>query len=184
MGVTRKFILGCCFYQNWRLRNWCLICFPSVSLKDIALADLAPTHPIRLGLALNFSVFYYEILNSSDKACSMAKQVFLFFSYYVIFHPSSFPSMSWLLISFVWLLINKEEKQAIWSFESFVCVALFLDVVKRSRQLRYIRYIGICGVEVRSQTVSIWDSKSRIFSFSFSFLFFSFLFSATKQDIS
>lgn len=44
-------------------------------LKDIAMADLASTHPIRLGLALNFSVFYYEILNSSDKACGMAKQV-------------------------------------------------------------------------------------------------------------
>ncbi|KAK1432269.1 hypothetical protein QVD17_09164 [Tagetes erecta] len=44
--------------------------------QDIAVADLAPTHPIRLGLALNFSVFYYEILNSSDKACSMAKQAF------------------------------------------------------------------------------------------------------------
>ncbi|GMH14667.1 hypothetical protein Nepgr_016508 [Nepenthes gracilis] len=44
--------------------------------QDIALADLAPTNPIRLGLALNFSVFYYEILNSSEKACSMAKQAF------------------------------------------------------------------------------------------------------------
>ncbi|XP_024969022.1 14-3-3-like protein GF14 kappa [Cynara cardunculus var. scolymus] len=44
--------------------------------QDIAVGDLAPTHPIRLGLALNFSVFYYEILNSSDKACSMAKQAF------------------------------------------------------------------------------------------------------------
>ncbi|CAA6664839.1 unnamed protein product [Spirodela intermedia] len=46
------------------------------SAQDIALADLAPTHPIRLGLALNFSVFYYEILNSSDRACSLAKQAF------------------------------------------------------------------------------------------------------------
>ncbi|CAH8386529.1 unnamed protein product [Eruca vesicaria subsp. sativa] len=44
--------------------------------QDVAVADLAPTHPIRLGLALNFSVFYYEILNSSEKACSMAKQAF------------------------------------------------------------------------------------------------------------
>lgn len=44
-------------------------------VKDIAATDLAPTHPIRLGLALNFSVFYYEILNSSEKACGMAKQV-------------------------------------------------------------------------------------------------------------
>ncbi|CAN4114850.1 unnamed protein product [Withania somnifera] len=44
--------------------------------QDIALAELAPTHPIRLGLALNFSVFYYEILNASEKACSMAKQAF------------------------------------------------------------------------------------------------------------
>ncbi|XP_066335267.1 14-3-3-like protein [Miscanthus floridulus] len=43
--------------------------------KDIALADLAPTHLIRLGPALNFSVFYYEILNSPDRACNLAKQV-------------------------------------------------------------------------------------------------------------
>ncbi|KAL0392365.1 UNVERIFIED_CONTAM: 14-3-3-like protein C [Sesamum radiatum] len=44
--------------------------------QDIANAELAPTHPIRLGLALNFSVFYYEILNSPDRACNLAKQAF------------------------------------------------------------------------------------------------------------
>lgn len=43
---------------------------------EIASTDLAPTHPIRLGLALNFSVFYYEILNSPDRACHLAKQAF------------------------------------------------------------------------------------------------------------
>lgn len=42
----------------------------------MATTDLAPTHPIRLGLALNFSVFYYEILNSPDQACHLAKQAF------------------------------------------------------------------------------------------------------------
>lgn len=42
---------------------------------DIAKAEMQPTHPIRLGLALNFSVFFYEILNSPDKACQLAKQV-------------------------------------------------------------------------------------------------------------
>jgi hypothetical protein len=42
---------------------------------DIAKAKMQPTHPIRLGLALNFSVFYYEILNSPDRACHLAKQV-------------------------------------------------------------------------------------------------------------
>ena len=44
--------------------------------SEVAEHDLAPTHPIRLGLALNFSVFYYEILNSPDRACHLAKQAF------------------------------------------------------------------------------------------------------------
>lgn len=44
--------------------------------SDVANEELPPTHPIRLGLALNFSVFYYEILNSPDKACQLAKQAF------------------------------------------------------------------------------------------------------------
>ena len=44
--------------------------------SSVAAQDLPPTHPIRLGLALNFSVFYYEILNSPDRACAIAKQAF------------------------------------------------------------------------------------------------------------
>lgn len=43
---------------------------------EISAKDMQPTHPIRLGLALNFSVFFYEILNSPEKACQLAKQAF------------------------------------------------------------------------------------------------------------
>ncbi|KAF5915204.1 hypothetical protein HPG69_011667 [Diceros bicornis minor] len=43
---------------------------------EISKKEMQPTHPIRLGLALNFSVFYYEILNSPEKACSLAKTAF------------------------------------------------------------------------------------------------------------
>lgn len=46
--------------------------------KAQALAEkkLDPTHPIRLGLVLNFSVCYYEILNERQKACALAKAAF------------------------------------------------------------------------------------------------------------
>jgi 14-3-3 protein beta/theta/zeta len=43
---------------------------------DEACSNMVPTHPIRLGLALNFSVFHYEIRNSPDEACSLAKKAF------------------------------------------------------------------------------------------------------------
>lgn len=46
------------------------------SATSAAEAELSPTHPIRLGLALNYSVFYYEILNSPERACHLAKQAF------------------------------------------------------------------------------------------------------------
>merc|ERR1712224_472046 len=44
--------------------------------KDTAEKHLKTTHPIRLGLALNFSVFHYEVMNDSQKACQLAKTSF------------------------------------------------------------------------------------------------------------
>lgn len=44
-------------------------------------SELASTHPIRLGLALNFSVFYYEISNKPDEACKLAKSVSTVYPY-------------------------------------------------------------------------------------------------------
>jgi len=41
-----------------------------------AQKDLAVTHPIRLGLALNYSVFQYEVLSNPDEACKMARTAF------------------------------------------------------------------------------------------------------------
>eukprot|EP00800_Vazella_pourtalesii_P006269 TRINITY_DN1786_c0_g1_i1.p1 TRINITY_DN1786_c0_g1~~TRINITY_DN1786_c0_g1_i1.p1 ORF type:complete len:265 (+),score=74.90 TRINITY_DN1786_c0_g1_i1:58-852(+) len=38
--------------------------------------NLPSTHPIRLGLALNYSVFHYEIRNKPDEACKLAKKAF------------------------------------------------------------------------------------------------------------
>jgi len=46
------------------------------SATDCAEKDLTVTHPIRLGLALNFSVFMYEVLNKPDDACKMARTAF------------------------------------------------------------------------------------------------------------
>lgn len=46
------------------------------SASAIANNQLPATHPIRLGLALNFSVFYYEVFGAPEKACLLAKSAF------------------------------------------------------------------------------------------------------------
>ncbi|KAI2665071.1 14-3-3 protein gamma-B [Labeo rohita] len=43
---------------------------------EISKEHMQPTHPIRLGLALNYSVFYYEIQNAPEQACHLAKTAF------------------------------------------------------------------------------------------------------------
>merc|ERR1712203_342448 len=44
--------------------------------QKVAEKDLAVTHPIRLGLALNYSVFQYEVLSNPEEACKMARTAF------------------------------------------------------------------------------------------------------------
>ncbi|XP_053302642.1 14-3-3 protein zeta/delta [Pleuronectes platessa] len=42
----------------------------------LSYEKMPPTNPIRLGLALNFSVFYYEIAKCPEEACRLAKDAF------------------------------------------------------------------------------------------------------------
>lgn len=44
--------------------------------SETATSDLTPTNPVRLGLALNYSVFYYEVFSAPEKACMLAKAAF------------------------------------------------------------------------------------------------------------
>ena len=42
-------------------------------LADTAGKDLPACNPIKLGLALNFSVFYYEVMQDNKQACVLAE---------------------------------------------------------------------------------------------------------------
>lgn len=46
------------------------------SAYETSRSTMKPPHPIRLGLALNYSVFFYEIEDHRSKACNIAKQAF------------------------------------------------------------------------------------------------------------
>lgn len=56
--------------------------YANISLKiyqeasDISKIQLTTTNPVRLNLALNLSVLYYDVLNSPRSACIVAKQAF------------------------------------------------------------------------------------------------------------
>ena len=42
----------------------------------LSKGQMPPSHPIHLGLALNYSVFHYEILDQTEKACEIASSAF------------------------------------------------------------------------------------------------------------
>ena len=44
--------------------------------SELAVSELEATHPVRLGLALNLSVFYYEIMDMPERASRLAKAAF------------------------------------------------------------------------------------------------------------
>jgi len=41
--------------------------------SEISTKELGACNPIRLGLALNFSVFHYEVMNDHKKACELGE---------------------------------------------------------------------------------------------------------------
>jgi 14-3-3 protein epsilon len=43
---------------------------------ELASSEMPSTHPIRLGLSLNYSVFFYEVKEMPTEACTMAKTAF------------------------------------------------------------------------------------------------------------
>lgn len=55
------------------ISNKALECYNSANDSS---SSLSTAHPIKLGLALNFSVFYYEAMNNHKKACELAKAAF------------------------------------------------------------------------------------------------------------
>jgi hypothetical protein len=44
------------------------------SYNEAVEITLPPCNPIKLGLALNFSVFHYEVMKDQKKACSLADE--------------------------------------------------------------------------------------------------------------
>lgn len=71
---TRYLCETCTGTERKDKANESLVAYKTAS--DRAMIELPPTHPVRLGLMLNFSVFYYEIMKSPERSCRLAKQAF------------------------------------------------------------------------------------------------------------
>lgn len=51
-------------------------CREAYKAADELAGGLSPTNPTKLGVALNYSVFHYDIMNSPETACKLARSGF------------------------------------------------------------------------------------------------------------
>lgn len=100
---------------------------------------MQPTHPIRLGLALNFSVFYYEIINSPARACHLAKQVELKIVFFVTW---TWNINKWICLccSCDFWLITKVMLYALISFFLRKLLEVRLRLLQPTRSLMRVKY--------------------------------------------
>uniref|UniRef100_A0A915DQK2 14-3-3 domain-containing protein n=1 Tax=Ditylenchus dipsaci TaxID=166011 RepID=A0A915DQK2_9BILA len=76
---------------------------------DVA-KKLPPCNPIRIGLALNFSVFYYEILNSHSEACQLAQKAVNDATAAVSKQLETEQLQTWKVLLQLWETLDKWEK--------------------------------------------------------------------------
>lgn len=74
-GDFMRYLCDTCVGAERKERaNEALLAYRTASER--AMVELPPIHPVRLGLMLNFSVFYYETMKSPERSCRIAKQAF------------------------------------------------------------------------------------------------------------
>ena len=119
------------------------------SAVEIAKLHLATTNPIRLGLALNFSVFYYEIQNKPDKACELAKQVSTHMytdsvrslAFVYILHTQNYSGSHSLMRCVLYQLgVYMTLSCVLKNFSTLMCMQAFDDAIAELDQLKECSY--------------------------------------------
>jgi hypothetical protein len=99
----------------------------------IASTELAPTHPSRLGIALNFAVYHYEILGDAEEACKIAGDAYYgaLRDFQSLFLGSDMAYEATLLLATLKGSLDKwtgedEDDSIVFSGTSFVFTLLFI----------------------------------------------------------